>query len=183
MSVCKTRKQTKTGFSGQTGTAAEPKLHPPNSNSMKTLSSCSEPANRQNVSVLEQTGQSDLLSLFLSHMSITKHIPDHSPGPTGSACPGYPRGVWPPVLSAFCVDRSPANPRHPDCSMPGCTCTCHARPQKEGAIGSIEQRKEGKGDGIDESKLEKDTLDAIGKLDWLEILGTNRDSTRVPLRK
>src|SRR5439155_26747373 len=62
-------------------------------------------------------------------MSVTRHMPDNSPGPTGSACPGYPRGVWPPLLSAFCADTSPTNQRHPDCSVPGCICPCHSRPQ------------------------------------------------------
>src|SRR3984893_11632575 len=116
-------------------------------------------------------------------MSITKHTPTHSPGPTGSACPGYPRGVWPPLLSSFCVDHLPANPRHPDCTMPGCTCSCHSGPRKAGAFESAARRARSEDSGMHESKLEEDTLDSIGKLDWLERLGTNRGSTRVPPRK
>src|SRR5579864_8527093 len=41
-----------------------------------------------------------------------------------SASPGYPRGVWPAVISPFCAD--PYYDRHKECSLCGCTCSCHA---------------------------------------------------------
>src|SRR6476660_8180 len=115
-------------------------------------------------------------------MSVTRHIPDDSPGPTGSAWPGYPRGVWPPVRSSFCADRSPANTRHLDCSMPGCACSCHASRYSVGGVEPMKLWEKAKVEAIDESKQENQgLLETIGvQLEWL---GTNRDSTRVPLRK
>jgi hypothetical protein len=46
----------------------------------------------------------------------------------------------------------------------------------------MELGKKARGEAIDESKQEKQTLlETVGRK--LERLGTNRDSTRVPLRK
>jgi hypothetical protein len=42
--------------------------------------------------------------------------------------PGYLGDVRPLVISAFCANPSLdplVNPRHQDCSLPGCTCSCH----------------------------------------------------------
>ena len=138
----------------------------------------------QNVSVLEQTGPICLGKLISSHMSTIKHIPDNSPGPTGSAFLGYPRGVWPQALSAFCADRSPSNTRHLDCSVPGCTCLCHASPYSVGPqVERMKPRKEAKVEAIDELKQEKQSLETMDTLERMERLGINRDSTRVPFRK
>jgi hypothetical protein len=98
-------------------------------------------------------------------MSVTKHIPDLSPGPTESACREYPLGVWPALTSAFCANPSLANPRHPDCSLPGCTCRCHTAK-------TLQQEEKAKGSTIAESKLERDKL-------WQGI----HSSTRIPPRK
>ena len=109
-------------------------------------------------------------------MSVTKHIPDTSPEPTGTSCPGYPRGVWPPVLSAFCADPSPANPRHPDCSLPGCICSCHTKPRYAGRVENLEQERKAKDNAIDESKQEEEEKlgQGIEQLNRLERLGSNR---------
>jgi hypothetical protein len=114
-------------------------------------------------------------------MSITKHIPDHSPGPTGSAFLGYPLGVWPQAHSAFCADHSPSNTRHSDCSVPGCTCLCHANPYSAGGVERVRLRKEAKVKAIDE--LKEESLETIDTLERMDRLGTNRDSTRVSFRK
>src|SRR5947207_7254551 len=106
-------------------------------------------------------------------MSVTKHMPDNSPGPTGSACPGYPRGVWPPLLSAFCVDTSPTNQRHPDCSVPGCICPCHSR--RSQATWKLEAR------GVMLSNNGEDfspQTESVGLMKKLERLGGNRNITR-----
>jgi hypothetical protein len=48
----------------------------------------------------------------------------------------------------------------------------------------MELGKKTRGEAIDESKQEKQSLlETIDTLGQLERLGTNRDSTRVPLRK
>src|SRR5438270_12870520 len=106
-------------------------------------------------------------------MSVTKHMPDNSPGPTGSACPGYPRGVWPPLLSAFCVDTSPTNQRHPDCSVPGCICPCHSR--RSQATGKMEARGEMLSNNGDDCSPQ---AESVGRMEKLERLGGNRKSTR-----
>src|SRR5205807_4678375 len=106
-------------------------------------------------------------------MSVTKHMPDNSPGPTGSACPGYPRGVWPPLLSAFCAEASPTNQRHPDCSVPGCICPCHSRRLQ--ATWKRESR------GVMPSNNVEDFSPHAGKvglMEKLERLGIYRDSSR-----
>src|SRR5207249_6171726 len=112
-------------------------------------------------------------------MSLTNHMPDNSPCPTGSACPGYPRGVWPPLLSAFCVDTSATNHRHPDCSVPGCICPCHSR--RSQAAWKLEARGVMlSNNGEDFSpQAESVGLSLMGKL---ERLGGNRNSTRVSSR-
>jgi hypothetical protein len=58
-------------------------------------------------------------------MAITIHTPDQSAAPTESPFPGYPIGVRPQVTSAVCADVSAQNLRHPECSLPACTCPCH----------------------------------------------------------
>src|SRR5579864_3282662 len=109
-------------------------------------------------------------------MPITRHIPDNSPGPTGSAFPGYPRGVWPQALSAFCADRSPSHSRHLDCSVPGCTCSCHASPYAVGgAVEGMKLGKEAKVQAIDDLKQENQSLETIDTLERMQALGTNRD--------
>jgi len=114
-------------------------------------------------------------------MSVTKHIPDTSPEPTGTSCPGYPHGVWPPVLSAFCADPSPANPRHPDCSLPGCICSCHTKPRYAGRVENLEQERKAKDNAIDESKQEEEKLgQGIEQLNRLERLGSNLDQQQSP---
>src|ERR1700720_1898493 len=45
-------------------------------------------------------------------MSVVKHIPDTTPGPTGTSCLGYPRATWPPLTSSFCANPSRDNERH-----------------------------------------------------------------------
>ncbi len=92
----------------------------------------------------------------------------------GSACPGYPRGVWPPLLSAFCADASPTNQRHPDCSVPGCICPCHSR--RSPATWKLEAR------GVVPSNNGDDfspQAESVGLMEKLERLGGNRHSTRV----
>jgi hypothetical protein len=130
------------------------------------------------VSVLEQTGPPCSARVISSPMSITKHIPDNLPGPTGSAFLGYPLGIWPQAHSPFCADRSPSNTRHSDCSVPGCICLCHASPYGAGGVERLRVRKEAKVKAIDEKSLE-----TIDTLEWMDRLGTNRDSTRVSFRK
>ena len=101
-------------------------------------------------------------------MSITvrRDIPEKTPTPTESPFPGYPLGVWPHMTSAFCADPLRDNPRHHDCSLPGCACSCHARPQ----AASAEALEQGVKPGP-----------AIGQ--QLERLGSDRDSTRAPARR
>src|SRR5690242_8303945 len=117
-------------------------------------------------------------------MAVTKHMPDNSPEPAGSAWPGYPRGVWPPILSAFCRDRALSNTRHVDCSMPACSCPCHARVPYHGTAERMKSGKEAQDEAIAQSKRPKQSLpeasDVLGRLDRL---GKNRDSTRTPLHK
>jgi hypothetical protein len=86
-------------------------------------------------------------------------------------------GVWPALTSAFCANPSLANPRHPDCSLPGCTCRCHTAK-------TLQQEEKAKGSTIAESKLERDKLwQGIEQLHQLERLGSNHSSTRIPPRK
>src|SRR2546425_8372883 len=106
-------------------------------------------------------------------MSVTRHMPDNSPGPTGSACPGYPRGVWPPLLSGFCADTSPTNQRHPDCSVPGCICPCHSRPQ---ATWKLESRGVMPSNNVEDFSSQ---VESVGLMKKLERLGSNRHSTKV----
>jgi hypothetical protein len=117
------------------------------------------------------------------YMAIVKHMPDNTVGPTESAWPGYPRGVWPAVLSAFCIDPSSLNFRHSDCSMPGCACTCHASTHSVGAITWMKWEKRSEAAEDHASTLDAALPDAIGKLDWLVRLGADRDSTRVAPRR
>src|SRR2546426_3333433 len=70
--------------------------------------------------------------LWRGTLELKQHIPDTSPGPTGTSCLGYPRGTWPPLTSSFCANPSRDNERHQDCSLPGCTCPCHAHWVKAG---------------------------------------------------
>ena len=58
-------------------------------------------------------------------MAVTVHKGVEPPITEESACAGYPRGVWPPVVSPFCVGVPLNQDRHRDCSLPGCTCPCH----------------------------------------------------------
>ena len=104
-------------------------------------------------------------------------MPDNSPGPTGSACPGYPRGVWPPLLSAFCVDTSPTNQRHPDCSVPGCICPCHSR--RSQATWKLEARGVMLSNNVEDFRPQ---AESVGLMEKLERLGGNRNSTRVSSR-
>ncbi len=62
-------------------------------------------------------------------MAVTKHAGDESPAATESAFRGYPLGVWPAVISSFC-SASP-EPRHSECTLPGCTCPCHLLARKK----------------------------------------------------
>jgi len=55
------------------------------------------PTVASNVSILEQNGLPWVGKLTRRRMSVIKHIPDTSPGPTGTSCLGYPRGTWPPL--------------------------------------------------------------------------------------
>jgi len=108
-------------------------------------------------------------------MSVTRHMPDNSPGPTGSAYLGYPRGVWPSLLSSFCVDPLPTNLRHSDCSVPGCVCPCHIRRDSH-ATWKLESR------GvlpINNSQEFNPSGESVGLVEKLERLGSSRDSTRV----
>lgn len=107
-------------------------------------------------------------------MSITKHldVPDKTPAPTESPFPGYPLGVWPPLISAFCA-LSMNNLRHHDCSMPGCTCPCHSTRQAH-TMQDMEWEAISGNSAIDEG---------IERLHRLEKLGSNRNGTRVPPRK
>jgi len=107
-------------------------------------------------------------------MAITKHIPDETSGPIGSAFLGYPLGVWPHTISAFC-DPSLEDLRHQDCSVPGCACSCHAVEPEWGAWNRLVQRKpEELSAGVHRS-------DSRGteQLRRLEGLGENHDSTRI----
>ncbi|MDP9269093.1 MAG: hypothetical protein M3P27_12315 [Acidobacteriota bacterium] len=57
-------------------------------------------------------------------MAVTKHGGDIAPDQTESAFRGHALGAWPAVISSFCSVTSES--RHADCSVPGCTCQCHA---------------------------------------------------------
>jgi len=129
-------------------------------------------ASALNVLIIDQTDWTQVGNL--NHMSVTKHMPDHEPGPIGSACPGYLRGVWPPLLSAFCVDQSPANERHTDCSVPGCICSCHSLRASQ-AIWKFEPRGVILGKHTEDFNPQKERA---GILRTLERLGTNRGNTR-----
>jgi len=61
-------------------------------------------------------------------MTIVRHFPYTDPASTETAFPGYPLGVWPPMISSFCNENATWEPRHSDCSLPGCTCLCHSNP-------------------------------------------------------
>src|SRR5579864_8098092 len=67
-------------------------------------------------------------------MTIVRHYPETSPPPTESSFPGYPLGVWPPIISSFCRENATYETRHGDCSLPGCTCPCHSRPRTMGNL-------------------------------------------------
>jgi hypothetical protein len=54
-------------------------------------------------------------------MTIVRHYPETLPESTETAFPGYPLGVWPPMISSFCNENATWEPRHSDCSLPGCT--------------------------------------------------------------
>src|SRR5579864_6809744 len=105
-------------------------------------------------------------------MSVTRHMPDDSPVPTGSACPGYPLGVWPPLLSAFCVDPSNTNERHSDCSVPGCICPCH-KPRNSPPTWEWES---GRAVAIHDFNPQGKSVDLMERL---ARLGSNRASTKV----
>jgi hypothetical protein len=108
-------------------------------------------------------------------MAVTLHVPDHSPPPVGSACSGYPPGVWPPVLSAFCADSLIDKSRHDDCSLPGCICPGHAI----NSVGQEKKAKDNASDALNEEKAKSGHTTG----QRLEQLGSNRDSTRVPPRR
>lgn len=133
-------------------------------------------ASALNVVIIDQMDWTGVSKL--NDMSVTKHMPDHEPGPIGTACPGYPRGVWPPLLSAFCVDQSPANERHPDCSVPGCICSCHGLRASQ-AIWKFAPRGVMVQNHTEDSDPQKERA---GILRTLERLGTNRGTTRVSAR-
>jgi hypothetical protein len=59
-------------------------------------------------------------------VAIVKHNPDLSPTlPWSDALVNPP--MWPAIISAVCGMPS-ENHRHPECSLPGCTCACHHLP-------------------------------------------------------
>jgi len=62
-------------------------------------------------------------------MTTVRHYPETLPEPTETAFPGYPIGVWPPIISSFCNEDATWQVRHGDCSMPACSCPCHSRPR------------------------------------------------------
>ena len=51
-------------------------------------------------------------------MAIVRHYPETLPEPTESSYPGYPLGVWPPIISSFCKEDATYETRHRDCSLP-----------------------------------------------------------------
>ena len=65
----------------------------------------------------------------LDGMAIVRHYPETLPEPIESSFPGYPLGVWPPIISSFCKENATYETRHSDCSLPGCICACHSRPR------------------------------------------------------
>src|SRR4030095_6496327 len=79
------------------------------------------------LSNIEQAGV--LLGCYADCMTIVRHYPETLPESTETAFPGYPLGVWPPMISSFCNENATWEPRHNDCSLPGCSCQCHSRPK------------------------------------------------------
>jgi len=79
------------------------------------------------LSDMEQAGL--ILACYAHRMTTVRHYPETSPEPTESSFPGYPLGVWPPIISSFCRENATYETRHSDCSLPGCTCPCHSRPR------------------------------------------------------
>ena len=68
-----------------------------------------------------------ILRCYCDFMAIVRHYPETLPEPTESSLPGYPLGVFPPMISSFCRENATYETRHGDCSLPGCTCPCHSR--------------------------------------------------------
>jgi len=97
-------------------------------------------------------------------------------GQLGAPVQDTREGVWPPLLSAFCVDTSPTNQRHPDCSVPGCICPCYSR--RSQATWKLKAR------GVMPSNDVADfsQAESVGLMEKLERLGGNRHSTRVSSR-
>jgi len=87
--------------------------------------------------------------------------------------------MWPRLLSSFCVDPSPANPRHPDYTVPGCICPCHSRRELP-PTWKLKSRRVMPSNNAEDFNPSRENLSLMEKL---ERLGSNRDGTRAPSRK
>jgi hypothetical protein len=109
--------------------------------------------------------------------------------------PGYLGNVRPLVISAFCTNPSLdplVNPRHQDCSLPGCTCSCHTHRTSLTTMVSVASLMAGRcpprisGYRVTPMTAEQEVHKAGGgieQLHRLDGLGSNRDSTRVLPRR
>jgi hypothetical protein len=101
------------------------------------------------LSNIEQAGL--ILGRYADCMTTVRHYPGTSPEPTQSSFPGYPLGVWPPLISSF-AKKMLRTKR--DIVIAACqVAPAHATPDRDEARAVGNQQRETKGGAIPERPI------------------------------
>ena len=100
-------------------------------------------------------------------MTIVRHYPETLPEPTETAFPGYPLGVWPPVISSFCNENATVGTATQRLQPTGLHLSMPLQPKDEsrGAINEFEN-------GLSPTKMFR----ARGRLAFVLSIAANRVS-------